>query len=297
MGILHEEWLPVSRAGNYEVSNLGNVRRSAPDKFGRKPVNLSASPDRHGNLFVTMTAGRRSGAKTIRAAVNRLVYAAFIGEIPEYKWVRHSDGNQANCSADNLVLIERPFREDFTGRTCGYWTVVEYIGFNHRGYLWKCRCVCGTERTLKVHHLKYGCSKSCGCKSNELTADKISGSNHYSWKGGIRNSGSLAWCNGRLSSLREGQKKHGGAKIKSTAEDVQSLWEQCGGRCMACGRKPRTGKPLHLDHNNKTGRVRGFVCGTCNVAIGMAGDSSKRLRDLADYIDLRLFGVGHKKSA
>ena len=176
-------------------------------------------------------------------------------------------------------------RFDLAGMEFGYWKVIESDGRDaSRNRMWKCLCVCGTIKSVGGQHLRSGASKSCGCKTAGLRG--VRGEKHYAWKGGIDIRGSLAWCGSRLDSLRQGQKrKNGGATIISNAEDVLRLWGESGGDCVACGRKPENSRELHLDHNKTTGVVRGFVCDTCNVAIGMAGESPDRLRAMADYLE------------
>lgn len=41
---------------------------------------------------------------------------------------------------------------------------------------------------------------------------------------------------------------------------------------------------LAVDHDHLTGKVRGLLCGQCNLAVGNAGDRPDVLRRLADYI-------------
>lgn len=51
----------------------------------------------------------------------------------------------------------------------------------------------------------------------------------------------------------------------------QELLAAQGGRCAICGRKPRT-RALALDHDHRTGRIRGLLCSGprgCNKALGV----------------------------
>ena len=53
------------------------------------------------------------------------------------------------------------------------------------------------------------------------------------------------------------------------------------GQCPIC---PFVG-PLVCDHDHSTGKVRGFICGNCNLAAGMLKDSSSAARNLAQYLE------------
>lgn len=44
-------------------------------------------------------------------------------------------------------------------------------------------------------------------------------------------------------------------------------------------------KPLHVDHNHTTGKVRGYLCGSCNRAIGLLKDNSGICREAAGYLE------------
>lgn len=37
--------------------------------------------------------------------------------------------------------------------------------------------------------------------------------------------------------------------------------------CWICGREPRPGRPRYIDHDHKTGRVRGVLCHKCNYRL------------------------------
>ena len=57
-----------------------------------------------------------------------------------------------------------------------------------------------------------------------------------------------------------------------------------GGRCKICGKIPEDGKPLHVDHCHKEGRVRGLLCGNCNRGIGIFQDDRYLLMKAIEYL-------------
>jgi hypothetical protein len=48
-----------------------------------------------------------------------------------------------------------------------------------------------------------------------------------------------------------------------TAEDYDRLLAAQGGGCAICKAPPKT-RRLHVDHDHKTGAVRGLLCHRCN---------------------------------
>lgn len=272
-----EQWKEIKDYPGYWVSDRGRVRRT---KHGITRI-LAASDNGTCNLYVTLN---NNSAKNYRAPVHRLVYAAFVEPIPRDKTICFLDGNRRNFAPSNLVSLTAPRVIDLTGRVFRYLTVVKFSRLNHRkNSMWICRCVCGNEKLVSALNLVHGHTSSCGCKRREMVASKISGSRNHLWKGGIKNHGSLAWCKAKLSSLRCTTKQYRSeVNINGTPEDVQKLWTECGGQCVVCG---RSNAPLCLDHDNATGKLRGFLCSQCNVALGMAGESPDRLRQLAEYLE------------
>lgn len=77
------------------------------------------------------------------------------------------------------------------------------------------------------------------------------------------------------------------AKYGISAHDYDMLLAAQGGVCAVCQKdgRDRLGRRLHVDHDHETGVVRGLLCTRCNNAIGHAGDSASRLRELADYLE------------
>lgn len=60
---------------------------------------------------------------------------------------------------------------DLSGQTFGSWFVL-YRTEERPEVRFMCRCECGTEKSVRGYSLEKGESKSCGCKSVELTREK-----------------------------------------------------------------------------------------------------------------------------
>jgi len=74
-----------------------------------------------------------------------------------------------------------------------------------------------------------------------------------------------------------------------TAEDIQRMEEEQGGRCRICNQPPDRGifgQPprLHVDHDHETGKVRGLLCSGCNTGIGMLQEDPLRLLASIEYL-------------
>jgi hypothetical protein len=62
-------------------------------------------------------------------------------------------------------------------------------------------------------------------------------------------------------------------------------WDQ-NGLCAICGRPQRKAKEnrLHIDHDHKTGVVRGLLCRGCNMGLGHFEDDIERLESAIRYL-------------
>lgn len=76
-----------------------------------------------------------------------------------------------------------------------------------------------------------------------------------------------------------------------TLEEYRRMEVAQGGLCAICGQPEpsfdkRTGRrrDLAVDHDHKTGKVRGLLCGHCNRAIGLAGESPVVLAKMILYL-------------
>jgi hypothetical protein len=64
------------------------------------------------------------------------------------------------------------------------------------------------------------------------------------------------------------------------------LFAKQNGLCAGCYRHPtQLKRNLFIDHDHKTGKVRGLLCITCNTTLGKLLDDATILRRLADYLE------------
>jgi hypothetical protein len=78
-------------------------------------------------------------------------------------------------------------------------------------------------------------------------------------------------------------------KLKSkygiTLEEFDALLEEQGGHCAVCDRTCEDGgQHLSVDHDHRTGKVRGILCAKHNQALGLCGDDPNILIALASYL-------------
>ena len=74
--------------------------------------------------------------------------------------------------------------------------------------------------------------------------------------------------------------------------DFEALWIAQLGKCGICGNQlrpplPQRGQPLDvvaIDHDHKTGNVRGLLCNACNKAIGLFNEDPNLLEKARNYL-------------
>ena len=81
------------------------------------------------------------------------------------------------------------------------------------------------------------------------------------------------------------RQRHFNRKYGLTTEDWAALLKKQKGRCALC-RKPRFNRygSLCVDHCHDTRRVRGLLCAPCNLALGVLGDTPKKLQRVLNYV-------------
>lgn len=98
-------------------------------------------------------------------------------------------------------------------------------------------------------------------------------------------------CNSSMSSTYHAKNKDKAKnrwllhKFNITLTQYTEILARQGGRCAVCHRTNPEQKYFPVDHKHSTGQVRGILCGTCNVGIGMFYDNPELLRQAAQYLE------------
>jgi len=91
-------------------------------------------------------------------------------------------------------------------------------------------------------------------------------------------------------STAEGRERcNASRRIHSRRYYLRTAEEKAGRRCPElceiCEKPDVTGKRLAFDHDHKTGAFRGWICSSCNNALGRIGDDPVLARKLAEYLE------------
>lgn len=81
--------------------------------------------------------------------------------------------------------------------------------------------------------------------------------------------------------------KHERAKRQGIAAlgGYDAVLRDQGGVCAICRKPPKVGgRRLHIDHDHKTGKVRGLLCARCNRGLAWFCDDPHRLTVASWYL-------------
>jgi Autographiviridae endonuclease VII len=107
-----------------------------------------------------------------------------------------------------------------------------------------------------------------------------------------RKDGRAGWCS-RCQSiyLASGVKRR--SRLRTTygitVAQYDAMLVAQGGGCAICKQPPNTylrrKASLAVDHDHATGEVRGLLCGRCNTALGLLGESWEVILELFGYVE------------
>ena len=73
------------------------------------------------------------------------------------------------------------------------------------------------------------------------------------------------------------------ARYGMSIDEYQTIWDAQDGICPICERDIVL-ETSRIDHDHKTGAVRGILCVSCNSGIGLLHDSPRALIRAAKYV-------------
>lgn len=75
-------------------------------------------------------------------------------------------------------------------------------------------------------------------------------------------------------------------KYGLTIDQYDQLFDLQGGRCAICeSEDPGSKGHFHVDHNHHTGKIRGLLCNSCNLLLGLSKDNVETLISAARYLE------------
>jgi hypothetical protein len=166
-----------------------------------------------------------------------------------FKGHRHSEETKRKLSS-NWNLAGRIFRANKTSFTKGDQRLIgnknaEGMKPNQTSFKK------GEHRSLKIEFKKGEMSEKMKNNKNSHTGEK-----HHKWKGGF----SFGYIRKHL---------------------PRPIPEQCE-ICGVFGKDMKKG--LCYDHNHETNKFRGWICGRCNIALGMVKDNTETLLAMVKYL-------------
>ena len=80
------------------------------------------------------------------------------------------------------------------------------------------------------------------------------------------------------------RRKHLKNNYGLTVEKFNQMYADQNGRCAICGVSSDVERNLAVDHDHKTGKVRGLLCVFCNTLTGYVEKQPKRIKRVKEYL-------------
>ncbi len=182
--------------------------------------------------------------------------------------------------------------QDLSGKVFGRLTVIKRVENKSNRVRWLCHCECGYQTAVIGKSLREGKTKSCGCLRNELARDRMQkrqsplrnrthcqkghefSPENTGWRGtGHRECKACRSQNARRRYL----KRTYGLSLEEFEEMLRKQDYKCA--ICRCNFKKRC-----IDHDHKTGEIRGLLCNHCNTGLGRFRDSYETTSAAAGYL-------------
>lgn len=107
----------------------------------------------------------------------------------------------------------------------------------------------------------------CNTCANAYRRDKFA--NSAAWRARIKKSRQRYYSLNAAHVIQRTRKSEILRKYGLAWDDYQKIMEMQAGKCALCGIEKPGGKGAwHIDHDHRSGRVRGFLCHRCNTQFG-----------------------------
>lgn len=173
--------------------------------------------------------------------------------------------------------------------------------------VWGCKCDCGASAIVPALRLRQG-QKSCGC----LRGVKLSEEERYARNtqpracakcGEVKSSDNFALRKGlrvlvcktcRVKESRAHAVKNPASRISRELKyafgmslvEFQTRAHMQANKCAICGELPvGKKKRLSVDHCHSSGVIRGLLCNSCNLGLGLFKDNIQCLRQAVNYLE------------
>lgn len=73
-------------------------------------------------------------------------------------------------------------------------------------------------------------------------------------------------------------------QYKLTTQQYEEMFTEQNGVCAICQQPPKNNRRLAVDHDHKTGQVRGLLCTACNLLLGRVHDDITALQSAIKYL-------------
>lgn len=90
------------------------------------------------------------------------------------------------------------------------------------------------------------------------------------------------YCSSKCQKLK-GRRDHIWKCFQITLEEYDAILAEQGGGCGICGRSPKPGKSLAVDHDHRTGLIRGLLCFLCNRRV-LGARNAEIILQMAAYV-------------
>jgi hypothetical protein len=146
-------------------------------------------------------------------------------------------------------------RRYFTGRTCSYGHIAERVVANRE-------CVECAKEKAKRSYVK-DIKKSRTYQRNFARSWRRENPDRF-----------------KMILVRAKAKRYG-----LSLDEFFRLLDQQNHTCAACPKELKADRYTHIDHCHETGKVRGILCHSCNITLGLVKNNPDILRSIAKYID------------